>query len=135
MNATINLLIIASSVIFVACSAQKKLAGQVSGEWVIEYYENKKPDESSATMTNIGSITFHKDGSGSKSISYSIMGSDYVDSKSFQWNNTDNTVTITGHDESMISKSWIVLKSSSKSQDWRSTDSQGNVQIMKLRKK
>ena len=135
MNATINLLIIASSVIFVACSAQKKLAGQVSGEWVIEYYENKKPDENSATMTNIGSITFHKDGSGSKSISYSIMGSDYVDSKSFQWNNTDNTVTITGHDESMISKSWIVLKSSSKSQDWRSTDSQGNVQIMKLRKK
>ncbi len=135
MNATINLLIIASSVIFVACSAQKKLAGQVSGEWVIEYYENKKPDESSATMTNIGSITFHKDGSGSKSISYSIMGSDYVDSKNFQWNNTENTITITGDDESMVAKSWIVLKSSSKSQDWRSTDSQGNVQIMKLRKK
>jgi len=120
-------------IILSACNPQKALTKRLTGEWAIVSYEERNREGANPTMTNIGTITFNSDMTGIKSISYSIMQVAYLDDKPFQWTNTENTVTLDG-EESDFAKVWFIQENNKTTQQWRSTDSEGNVQIMKLRK-
>lgn len=124
---------IATMVALTACNPQKQLAKRLSGTWAIAYYEERNREAANPSMTNIGTITFDRDGTGSKLISYSIMQSNYQDDRPFQWENTTQTVTLTG-EESSFAKAWFITENKKTYQEWRSTDDAGNVQIMHLRK-
>lgn len=106
----------------------------ITGTWKIVNYEERSTGESTASLTNIGTITFNKDGSGSKEISYSIMGIPIEDKLPFTWKQEGNTVTITGDEESEFAKAWIVMEAKRKSQIWKSTDGTDEVHRLTLTK-
>ncbi len=117
-----------------SCSAQLKLASRLSGEWAIEEFEVINADGSTSRMENAGTITFMANGRGTQTFSSTIAHLDAVNTGDFRWTNTSETVSITGKDSS-YPKAWIIMSSKRNTQHWRSTDGQGNVQVMKLRKK
>lgn len=133
MKRIVFLSVIASFMMLTACNPQKQLAKRLTGEWAIEYYEERNREASNPTMSNIGTITLDRNGTGTKAISYSIMQSNYLDDKPFTWENTTKTVTLIG-DESAFAKAWFIMEDKKTYQEWRSTDDAGNVQIMHLRK-
>lgn len=116
-----------------SCSAQRQLSRRVTGEWQIVSYKEHNINESNVSMTNIGTINFGDNGEGTRSLNFSILGQKYMEGEKFKWTNTENVITIQSQEQEHP-KSWIVTESSSKNQKWKSTDGQGNVQIMKLTK-
>ncbi len=106
----------------------------ITGTWKIVNYEERTTGESSVSLTNIGTITFNKDGSGAKDISYSIMGIPIEDKLPFTWKQEGNAVTITGDEESEFAKAWIVLEAKRKSQIWKSTDGTDEIHRLTLTK-
>ncbi|MFO7615583.1 MAG: hypothetical protein R6W71_13195 [Bacteroidales bacterium] len=132
-----NKIIFVSALVFLfilsACNPQKMLSKRLVGEWAIVSYEERNREGANPTMTNIGTITFNNDMTGTKAVSYSIMQVAYLDDKPFQWENTENTVTLDG-EESDFAKVWFIQENKKTTQEWRSTDSEGNVQIMRLRR-
>ncbi len=108
-------------------------APKITGTWKIISYEESTSGDRGATFSNIGAITFDKDGKGSKEISYSIMGISMEDNLPFTWIMEDSTITIEGED-SEFAKTWIVIESKRRSQVWKSTDGSDEVHRLKLSK-
>lgn len=106
---------------------------KIIGAWNIASYEEGTPDSKGVVLTNIGTITFDKNGSGTKDISYSIMGIPMEDKFPFEWKLENNVVTIEG-EESELSKTWIIVESKRKSQSWKSTDGGNELHKLQLRK-
>ncbi len=117
-----------------SCSAQQMLTSRLTGEWTIEKFEVRNADGSTSSMENAGTITFMENGRGTQSFSSTIAHLDAENTGDFRWTNTSETVSITGENASHP-KAWIIMSSKRNTQHWRSTDGQGNIQIMKLRKK
>jgi len=115
------------AIIFTSCSAK------IIGTWNIVSYEESTAGKRGATFTNIGTMTFEKNGSGAKDISYSIMGISMEDNLPFTWTMENNTVTIEG-EESEFAKTWIVMESKRKSQFWKSTDGSDEIHRLRLSK-
>lgn len=114
-----------------ACSVQKKLHNRVTGLWNIESYQEDNLNTANAGMSNIGTMSFFSNGTGTGSISYNISQNSNLKAGTFRWSNTDNTVTIINSNTG-LAKSWIVVKSSKNKQEWQSTDGVGNVQSLTL---
>ena len=128
-------LVMAISILALAsCSAQRQLTSRLTGEWEIEKYEVRRADGGSTTLENAGNIQFRGNGRGTQTFTSAIAQMDAVTTGDFRWSNDAQTVYITG-ERAAHRKAWIIVESKRNSQHWRSTDSEGNLQIMHLRKK
>lgn len=116
---------------FAFASTTPLFAQRIVGEWKVQKYESQTPDQPSVTLQNIGTITFAKKGKGSKDIRYSVMGLTKEDRLPFQWSQRENEITLTG-EGSDLSKTWIVVVSKKKFQQWKSTDGTNQVQVLEL---
>lgn len=107
---------------------------RIVGTWNIEKYEEGAPGEKAMTLSNIGTITFNRDGSGEKDVRYRMMGLDFSDQQPFTWQQNDKTITIDSEDESEFAKTWIIIESKGKVQRWKSTDGSRELHRIELRK-
>jgi hypothetical protein len=103
------------------------------GVWNVSTYQTIQSGETSALLTDIGTIEFHKKGTGDKKINYNLLGLTVDDNMPFNWTANNNIVTIDGQNSEFI-KSWIVVEDKPKYQKWTSTDGGSTVQILELKK-
>lgn len=134
MKAGIKITMIVLALALASCSAQNRLASRISAEWDIEKYEVRTTNGSSTSIENAGSIIFHSNGRGTQTFTTAVAHSGQVSDSEFRWENTEATVSIKSRD-AQYPKVWIVVDSGSSKQKWYSTDDQGNVQVMHLKKK
>jgi hypothetical protein len=114
-----------------ACSAEKKLHNRLLGTWNVASF-NENSGNSQTNLTNIGTVSFMKDGRGTKELTFRV-GGERTQNTPFSWVNTGTTVTIQS-DASPFGKAWIVLQNNRKQQLWKSTNGRGGVQELTLKK-
>jgi hypothetical protein len=112
-----------------SCTLQQRL----TGTWNIVKFQETNISQQNASASNVGTIQFKKDGSGVKSLSYSILGNQTNDQKPFTWTINGNNVTLNS-ENAQFPKSWIIVTNKAKYQVWKTTDGQGNIQKMELKK-
>jgi hypothetical protein len=115
-----------------ACSAEKKLHNRLVGTWEVASF-NENSENSNTNLSNIGTVSFAKDGRGSKELSFRLRG-EQTDNTPFTWSNTATTITVQS-DRSQFSKAWIIIQNKKKQQLWKSTNGKGGVQEVLLKKK
>lgn len=120
--------------LFFVISLFTSCANEIVGTWSVEKYETLSPGQKSTALTNIGTLTFFENGKGEKNLNYNVLGTAKTDTIPFHWISTENYITLDGQ-ESELEKTWIIIKSSSKIQNWNATDGKNQVQILNLRKK
>ncbi len=101
------------------------------GTWKVEKLETLSPGQQGATVTNVGTITFKKDNTGSKDLHYNSFGMQHDDTSTFSWSAGEKSVTIKGGD-SDFTKTWLVQEDDKNHQRWQSTNGRGQVQTMEL---
>ncbi len=111
-----------------SCSAR------LIGTWNVERYQRATPGEQGMAVSNIGTITFEKNGNGTKNLDYSLLGVSKKDASPFKWSATEEFITIEG-DDSELSKTWIFIENKNDYQKWQSTDGANSVQTLELVKK
>jgi len=127
-NTTMNFFLLSLLlVVFTSCSPR------IVGIWTVESFETVTQGVDGVSARNIGTITFEKDGSGTKDLSFTIFGVTKEDKAPFNWTLQNNLLTINGQD-SEFAKTWIVIEDQKKSQKMKSTDGADQVQILELRK-
>lgn len=117
---------------FASCSAERRFHRRLVGTWNIERYEQQFTNGENEAASNLGAITFRKNGSGIKNVTILTRGLRKPDDSDFSWKNTVDAVTIISRN-SELAKTWIVMKNKRTYQQWKST-TQGTVQTMELRK-
>lgn len=122
-------LVFIAAIALVSCSLQQRL----TGTWNIVKFQETNISQQDASADNVGTIQFKKDGSGVKSLSYSILGNQTNDQKPFTWTINGNNITLNS-ENAQFPKSWIIVTNKAKYQVWKSTDGQGNIQKMELKK-
>ena len=115
-----------------SCSAERRFHRRLVGTWEIARYEQRFGNGETELASDLGTVTFRKNGSGTNDISVLTRGVRQPDAGDFSWRNTTEEVTIISRN-SYLAKSWIVMKNTRSSQVWKST-TQANVQTMELRK-
>ncbi len=78
-------------------------------------------------------MTFKRNGTGTKNISYNVFDVNRRDILPFSWV-ADRTFIYIESRDSDFSKTWIQITNRSKFQKWKSTDGGNEVQILELRK-
>lgn len=121
------LILFLTGMLFSSCTSR------LVGTWSIQKYETTRPDQQSVTLSNIGTMTFFKDGSGEKSVNYTLFGAAYSDDLQFKWTATDKLVTIDSQG-SPFSKTWIMIESTRRTQRWQSTNGGTLVEVLELKK-
>lgn len=121
----------AALLILSASSCSQKL----TGTWTIANYESKSGTGQNIAVANIGDITFKKNNTGVKKITYSLFENKVEDNSEFKWQKAENgeTITITG-EGSQLNKTWLIIKDDKKYQKWKSTDGGNTVQVLELKK-
>lgn len=119
------LLFISMGMILLSCSRG------VVGTWRIVSYEESQPGQTSVVLSNIGTITFNKNGTGNTEISYVIMGIPVEDKHSFKWYQGQQSITIEGTD-SDIAKVWFIMERKAKTMKLKSTDGTNQIHRMTL---
>lgn len=111
-------------------------AHRLVGTWNVEKYETStNQDQGSAiSLSNIGTMTFTEDFKGQKEISLSILGMKKSDNMPFEWSADDKSVSIKS-ENSVFSKTWLIIKSKKNYQKWQATDGANEIQVLELRKK
>ena len=128
-----SVLILFSVTLFASCSAEKAFHRRLVGTWNIERYEQQFPNGNKETASDLGTITFRKNGGGDKELSILTRSLTKRDNSDFSWKNTTDAVTIISNN-SDLAKTWLVIKNKKTFQQWKST-TQTTVQTMELRKK
>ncbi len=118
---------IAAGSLFASC------APTLAGKWTVQKYETIKPGQQSISLSNIGTMTFKRNGNGEKNLDYVVLGMSKKDDVSFKWVAADKLVTLEG-EGSDLSKTWIVLENKKKYQKWQSTNGGNEVQTLELKK-
>jgi hypothetical protein len=124
-KSVILLPVIAVVLLFTSCSHR------LVGTWNISKYETVTPDKQGVAFSNIGTMTFYKNGTGTKQLSYSILGLFRNDDQPFTWKAAENLVTISGNGTD-LAKTWIQVENKKKFQQWKSTDGSNEVQVLEL---
>ncbi len=119
--------------LFLIGIALTSCSSRLIGTWTIQKYETTKPEQQAITLINIGTITFNKDGSGEKNVSYIVFGENYFDDLEFNWTTENQYVTIEGQG-SKFSKTWIMVESTRRTQKWHSTNGGALVEVLELTK-
>ena len=117
---------------FASCSAERRFHRRLVGTWNIERYEQRFANGENEAASNLGTITFRKNGGGDKNVTILTRVLRIPDNIDFAWKNTTDAVTIISND-SDLAKTWLVMKNKRSFQQWKST-TQGTVQTMELRK-
>lgn len=125
---TILPLFVFSILLLASCSPR------LVGTWTVEKYQKSTPGEEGMSVSNIGTITFEKNGTGTKKLDYSLLGVSKKDATPFNWSTTEQFITIEG-DDSELSKTWIYIENKNDYQKWQSTNGANNVQTLELSKK
>lgn len=115
-----------------SCSAEKRFHRRLVGTWNIERYEQQFPGGNRESASDIGTITFRKNGSGDKNLSVLTRSLNRRDNSDFSWKNSTDAVTIISNN-SDLAKTWLVVKNKKSYQQWKATTST-TVQTMELRK-
>lgn len=105
---------------------------RISGTWNIQNYQSNAQGGDGVSLSNIGTLSFNKNGSGEKKINYNFLGSTTEEETSFKWKSEDNLITIDDGQESQFNKTWIILEDKKNYQRWRSTDGRNQVQTLVL---
>jgi hypothetical protein len=113
--------------LFMSCSKG------IVGTWSIQKYENTIPNQQVVILSDVGTISFNKNGTGEKEVSYTVFDLTKTDNSPFTWTITDNFLTIIS-DGSEFSKTWIQVENQKDYQYLTSTDGQNRIQILELRK-
>jgi hypothetical protein len=113
--------------VFSSCSPR------IVGVWNVESFETVSQGKEAISAKNIGKITFQKDGTGVKDLSFTILGIVREDKMPFNWTLNDNLLTINGQESDFV-KTWIVIENQKKYQKIKSTDGADQVQTVELRK-
>lgn len=119
--------------VLASCTAERRLHRRLVGNWNIERYEQRFSNGETETASNLGSISFRKNGGGDKELSILTRSLRQRDDSDFSWKNTADAVTIISNN-SELAKTWLVMKNKRSFQQWKST-TQGTVQTMELRKR
>jgi hypothetical protein len=101
------------------------------GTWSVQKYQTETPGKEGSTLSNIGSITFNKDRTGSKKLDFKVLGIQKNDTVPFEWTATEDFVTIKGENSALV-KTWIYIENKSKSQKWQATDGANTVQTLEM---
>lgn len=104
------------------------------GSWRVERYETQTIGQQSSVLTNIGTMTFKKNGTGDQNLSYSILGASRNDVIPFTWDWNDGRYVTIHSDGTIFGKTWIIMENKRKFQRWKSTDGSNNIQTIELRK-
>jgi hypothetical protein len=104
------------------------------GTWNVQKYQRSTIGEVGMSVNNIGTITFERNGTGTKKLDYSLLGVSKKDATPFEWTTSEEFITIKG-DNSELSKTWIFIEDKNDYQKWQSTDGANNVQTLELAKK
>jgi hypothetical protein len=115
-----------------ACSAEKKFHRRLTGSWDIVRYDQRFANGENQVLSDLGTITFNKNGSGNNDIPVLTRSLNKSENSDFSWKNTIDEVTIISRN-TYLAKSWIVVKNKKSQQIWKST-TQANVQTMELQK-
>jgi hypothetical protein len=135
MGKKYNLLVITIvAIALMSCSAQRRTASRIGGEWNIEKFENRVMSGSSSSIENAGVIVFNNNGRGSQTFTTTVVQGGVGGENEFSWENTEHTVSIKSLN-ARVPKTWIIVNSGRGTQQWYSTDNDGNVQVMHLRKR
>lgn len=89
--------------VFSSCSPR------IVGVWTVESFETVSQGKEAISARNIGTITFGKDGTGVKDLSFTILGVVREDKMPFNWTLNDNLLTINGQESDFV-KTWIVIE-------------------------
>ncbi|MDO5608325.1 MAG: hypothetical protein Q4G08_07725 [Capnocytophaga sp.] len=104
------------------------------GTWTVQRYETTAPGEQAVSLSNIGTMTFKRNGSGEKNLNYSVLSIQRDDQQPFRWSwDNDQYITIEGKG-SELAKTWIIMENKRKSQKWKSTDGGNRIQTLELKK-
>ncbi|TLP75418.1 hypothetical protein [Maribacter sp. ACAM166] len=126
---TISKLLLLSISFFALSSCSPRLVGT----WTVQKYQRATPGELGMSVSNVGRITFEKNGTGTKNLDYSLLGVSNKDATPFNWIATEEFITIEG-DNSELSKTWIFIENKNDYQKWQSTDGANNIQSLELSK-
>lgn len=127
-KATLKFIVLFSILaVFSSCSPR------IIGVWNVENFETVSQGDEFVSAKNIGTITFQKDGTGAKDLSFMILGVRKEDKVPFNWTLKDKLLTISGQESDFV-KTWIVVADQKKYLKVKSTDGAGQVQIIELRK-
>ena len=122
------LTVVFAVVSIVACSSG------IAGKWTVQKYETINIGEQGATLHNIGTIEFFKDGTGTKNLTFGFVGEELRDSTPLRWAKSgDKYITIESN-SSELSKIWIIVKDKGNYQKWQSTDGINRVQTLELKR-
>ncbi len=125
--------ILLSGLIFAGCSAERRLARRLEGEWQVVRYESENQRDQGVKLSNIGSFTFYDRNRGAQDITYSGYQNPFPSSKDFRWSNTADYVTL-DNALSRTPKSWIIIENKKSYQKWKSTDGSTGIQVLELRR-
>lgn len=103
------------------------------GTWTVQNYETVEPGKKGVSANNVGTMTFKRNGKGTKELTFSALGIWKVDKTPFTWSVNENFLTISG-EGSDFAKTWIISENKRKYQKLRSTDGANQVQIIELAK-
>lgn len=110
-------------------------SGKLVHTWNIDKFEVIKENGQRTGSDNIGTITFNKNGTGNKNISYTIFGDNYSDKTPFKWEKHEGYILLKSTkngEHSKLAKAWIIIKDNSKQQVWKSTDGKNSIQVLIL---
>jgi hypothetical protein len=133
MKTLIQSAIVLSLLTFWGCSAERKLAKRLEGDWQVVRYESENQRDQGVALSNIGSFTFYDRNRGEQNITYSGYQNSFPSNRDFRWSNTAEYVTL----ENALSrnpKSWIIVENKKSYQKWKSTDGSTGVQVLELRR-
>lgn len=107
--------------------------GESFDEWQVYRYENRQAYGQNVVIDNAGIIRFNVDGTGNQNFMTNAGLGDRQSDTRFTWTKDGQIVYIRTSDFNPT-KAWIVVQAGTRGQRWYSTDSQGNVQILHLRR-
>lgn len=108
-------------------------SNKIVGVWNVENFTTLTQGNEEISAKNIGTITFRKNGNGTKELSYPLLGARKEDKVPFTWVMHEGLLTIKG-EGSDFSKTWIITETSSKYFQLKSTDGSDKVQVLEIRK-
>lgn len=134
MKRFVPVFLLAVSAAFLSgCSAEKKFANRLTGQWQIARYDVNDARISAQAFTSLGTITFHKNHKGEVDIKDIFTQSRRTGVRQIEWSNTANSVTIRGEDPE-LAKAWIVVTNKKSTQLWKSTDGFNRIQEIELKR-
>ncbi len=113
--------------LFASCSTQ------VVGTWNVEKYSTITTGEEGPSMSNVGTMTFERNGRGVSDMSFTILGESRKDSEKFTWKEGDSHIRII-NDDSDLERIWIFVETKRNSQKWMYVDRDNQIHILKLGK-